>query len=105
MKIILYILFSDEYDPSTGLLIRTCEENVAVNKCEGQCASSIYPSALNAYGFQKVINGLNLLLYKNYILTRELRFEKCTKNFLFKQKDWAQIILIIQDNVKSTTES
>merc|ERR1711894_796127 len=46
-------LTKDEYDGSTGLLIRTCEENVAVNKCEGQCASSIYPSALNAYGFQK----------------------------------------------------
>ena len=83
MKIILYILFSDEYDPSTGLLIRTCEENVAVNKCEGQCASSIYPSALNAYGFQKVINGLNLLLYKIYIMTRELRFDKNTQKTFY----------------------
>ena len=50
----IFIHFLDEYDTSTGLLIRTCEENVAVNKCEGQCASSIFPSALNAYGFQKV---------------------------------------------------
>ena len=46
--------FADEYDSGTGILLRTCEENVAVNKCEGQCASSIYPSARNALGFHKV---------------------------------------------------
>ena len=72
----MLFFFSDEYDPSTGLLIRTCEENVAVNKCEGQCASSIYPSALNAYGFQKVItNGSNLLLHK-----KSRNFETSMKN-------------------------
>ena len=48
------LFFSDEYDSGTGILLRTCEENVAVNKCEGQCASSIYPSARNALGFHKV---------------------------------------------------
>eukprot|EP00093_Oithona_nana_P001132 01132.XXX_4271_3279_1 [CDS] Oithona nana genome sequencing. len=46
-------LTKDEYDHSTGILTRTCEENVAVNKCEGECASSIYPSALNSVGFHK----------------------------------------------------
>jgi len=46
-------LTKDEYDSGTGILLRTCEENVAVNKCEGQCASSIYPSARNALGFHK----------------------------------------------------
>ena len=49
-----YLFFADEYDSGTGILLRTCEENVAVNKCEGQCASSIYPSARNALGFHKV---------------------------------------------------
>merc|ERR1712018_204287 len=46
-------LTKDEFDSGTGILLRTCEENVAVNKCEGQCASSIYPSARNALGFHK----------------------------------------------------
>lgn len=50
----LQLYLTDEYDPGTGILMRSCEENVAVNKCEGECASSIYPSALNAYGFHKV---------------------------------------------------
>ena len=44
---------SDEYDRS-NLLVRTCEESIAVNKCEGACASSIQPSALKHSGFQKV---------------------------------------------------
>jgi len=42
----------DEYDHS-NLLVRTCEESIAVNKCEGACASSIQPSALKHTGFQK----------------------------------------------------
>lgn len=42
----------DEFDKSSGTA-RTCEENVAVNKCEGACASSLRPSALNPNGFQK----------------------------------------------------
>ena len=46
--------FLDEFDPASGILVRTCEEDVAVNKCEGECASSIYPSAKNTYGFHKV---------------------------------------------------
>ena len=35
-------------------MVRTCEESIAVNKCEGACASSIQPSALKHTGFQKV---------------------------------------------------
>lgn len=42
----------DEFD-SNSVLIRTCEETVAVNKCEGACVSSIKPSALSSHGFQK----------------------------------------------------
>lgn len=42
----------DEFDKSSGTT-RTCEQSVAVNKCEGACASSLRPSALNANGFQK----------------------------------------------------
>jgi len=42
----------EDIDKSTGLS-RTCEQTVKVNKCEGQCSSSIQPSALNSHGFQK----------------------------------------------------
>jgi len=42
----------DEFDKSSGTS-RTCEKSVAVNKCEGACASSLRPSALNPNGFQK----------------------------------------------------
>ena len=42
----------DEFD-TKGLLIRTCEEDAAINKCEGACASSLKPSAFKSNGFQK----------------------------------------------------
>jgi len=42
----------DEFHKASGTT-RTCEQSVAVNKCEGECASSLRPSALNANGFQK----------------------------------------------------
>merc|ERR1711963_1211373 len=42
----------DEFHKASGTT-RTCEQSVAVNKCEGACASSLRPSALNANGFQK----------------------------------------------------
>ena len=34
--------------------MRTCEDDVALNKCEGTCASSIQPSAVERSGFTKV---------------------------------------------------
>ena len=43
----------DDFDKSSGQS-RTCEQTVAVNKCEGACVSSLQPSALNSHGFQKV---------------------------------------------------
>ena len=43
----------DEFDKASGIS-RTCEQSVAVNKCEGACASSLRPSALNSNGFSKV---------------------------------------------------
>jgi hypothetical protein len=42
----------DEYDRNS-LLVRTCEESIAVSKCEGACASSTQPSALSSRGFNK----------------------------------------------------
>eukprot|EP00095_Tigriopus_kingsejongensis_P004037 maker-scaffold5_size1054832-snap-gene-5.10 protein:Tk04037 transcript:maker-scaffold5_size1054832-snap-gene-5.10-mRNA-1 annotation:"bursicon-beta" len=42
----------DETDENS-LVIRTCEENIAVNKCEGACRSTLMPSAVNPLGFQK----------------------------------------------------
>ena len=53
-----YIL--DEFDKSSGTT-RTCEQSVAVNKCEGQCASSLRPSALNANGFSKVNHSIRCI--------------------------------------------
>ena len=47
------IMFLDEFDKASGIS-RTCEQSVAVNKCEGACASSLRPSALNSNGFSKV---------------------------------------------------
>ena len=49
----LFSWYLDEFHKSSGTT-RTCEQSVAVNKCEGACASSLRPSALNANGFQKV---------------------------------------------------
>ena len=46
-------MFLDEFDKASGIS-RTCEQSVAVNKCEGACASSLRPSALNSNGFSKV---------------------------------------------------
>ena len=53
-RLCVFIIFSDEYDSSTSVLIRTCEDDIAVNKCEGACASSIKPSVVSNLGFQKV---------------------------------------------------
>ena len=61
-KINMIFKYLDEFDKSSGTT-RTCEQSVAVNKCEGACASSLRPSALNANGFQKV---LTKLIAKNY---------------------------------------
>ena len=35
-------------------LMRTCEEDVSLNKCEGTCVSGIKPSAIDRSGFSKV---------------------------------------------------
>ena len=65
------LFVSDEYDQNS-VLVRTCEASVAVNKCEGACASSIQPSALSTHGFQKVCLDLALSTPKG--LTLRLRF-------------------------------
>jgi hypothetical protein len=55
----------DEYD-SNSVLLRTCEESVAVNKCEGACASSIKPSAIVPGGFQKVFIMVEAVVIASY---------------------------------------
>nr|ABX55996.1 bursicon beta [Carcinus maenas] len=42
----------EEYD-DTGRLVRVCEEDVAVNKCEGACVSKVQPSVNTPSGFLK----------------------------------------------------
>ncbi|CAB4062528.1 Partner of bursicon [Lepeophtheirus salmonis] len=48
-------IVKEEFDQISNL-VRTCEANVAVNKCEGACVSSIKPSALSKSGFTKDCN-------------------------------------------------
>ncbi|XP_042891377.1 partner of bursicon-like [Penaeus japonicus] len=42
----------EEFDDS-GRLVRTCEEDLAVNKCEGACVSKVQPSVNTPSGFLK----------------------------------------------------
>lgn len=44
--------FSEEYD-ELGRLQRTCNGEVAVNKCEGACNSQVQPSVITPTGFLK----------------------------------------------------
>ncbi|XP_063592472.1 partner of bursicon-like [Penaeus indicus] len=43
----------EEFDDA-GRLVRTCEEDLAVNKCEGACVSKVQPSVNTPSGFLKV---------------------------------------------------
>merc|ERR1712106_496871 len=45
-------LTKEEYSVSKELM-RTCEEDVELNKCEGSCVSSTQPSAMERSGFSK----------------------------------------------------
>lgn len=45
-------LIKEEYD-ELGRLQRTCNGDVQVNKCEGQCNSQVQPSVITATGFLK----------------------------------------------------
>ncbi|XP_037791144.1 partner of bursicon-like [Penaeus monodon] len=42
----------EEFDDA-GRLVRTCEEDLAVNKCEGACVSKVQPSVNTPSGFLK----------------------------------------------------
>ncbi|KAK7068415.1 hypothetical protein SK128_004036, partial [Halocaridina rubra] len=42
----------EEYDEA-GRLVRNCEEDLAVNKCEGACLSKVQPSVNTPSGFLK----------------------------------------------------
>nr|XP_053637711.1 partner of bursicon-like [Cherax quadricarinatus] len=42
----------DEFDDA-GRVTRTCEEDLAVNKCEGECISKVQPSVNTPSGFLK----------------------------------------------------
>merc|ERR1712002_661746 len=42
----------EEYNKAKELM-RTCEEDVELNKCEGSCASGTQPSAMERSGFTK----------------------------------------------------
>ncbi|VEN52930.1 unnamed protein product, partial [Callosobruchus maculatus] len=42
----------EEYD-ELGRLVRTCNGEIAVNKCEGSCKSQVQPSVITPTGFLK----------------------------------------------------
>ncbi|KAI8421835.1 hypothetical protein MSG28_009781 [Choristoneura fumiferana] len=44
---------TQEYD-ETGSLVRSCNGEVTVNKCEGMCSSQVHPSIATVTGFSKV---------------------------------------------------
>lgn len=46
-------MVTEEYDEA-GRVERTCEEDLAVNKCEGACVSKVQPSVNTPSGFLKV---------------------------------------------------
>lgn len=52
--LILFILHLEEFD-ELGRLQRTCNGDIAVNKCEGACNSQVQPSVITPSGFLKVI--------------------------------------------------
>ncbi|KAJ8960670.1 hypothetical protein NQ314_006062, partial [Rhamnusium bicolor] len=45
-------LTKEEYD-ELGRLQRTCNGEIAVNKCEGSCKSQVQPSVITPTGFLK----------------------------------------------------
>lgn len=53
--ILFFIAFIEEYD-ELGRLQRTCNGEIAVNKCEGMCNSQVQPSVITPTGFLKVID-------------------------------------------------
>lgn len=48
------LLRLEEFD-ELGRLQRTCNGDIAVNKCEGACNSQVQPSVITPSGFLKVI--------------------------------------------------
>lgn len=54
MVIINYL---EEFD-ELGRLQRTCNGDIAVNKCEGACNSQVQPSVITPSGFLKVSSTL-----------------------------------------------
>lgn len=51
--IFAFQIFAEEYN-ELGRLQRTCNADVAVNKCEGTCNSQVQPSVVTPTGFLKV---------------------------------------------------
>lgn len=53
-QITLIRITKEEYDPVNQALMRVCEGEIRVNKCEGKCQSSLQPSFNSPTGFLKV---------------------------------------------------
>merc|ERR1711892_1132977 len=50
-------------------VVRTCEQDIDLNKCEGSCVSSTQPSALDRSGFKKDCKCCRESAYKERTLT------------------------------------
>ena len=53
-QVALIRITKEEYDPVNQALMRVCEGEIRVNKCEGKCQSSLQPSFNSPTGFLKV---------------------------------------------------
>ena len=53
MKLIFVDVTTEVLDEH-GRVIKKCEEDIAVNKCEGNCVSKVQPSVNTPSGFLKV---------------------------------------------------
>uniref|UniRef100_T1JIJ4 Partner of bursicon n=1 Tax=Strigamia maritima TaxID=126957 RepID=T1JIJ4_STRMM len=65
-------IIKEEYDSRTKL-VRTCEGDVAVNKCEGTCTSQMQPSVTTSTGFLKEC----YCCRESYLQEREVILQRC----------------------------
>ena len=74
----------EEHD-HLGNVIRVCEGNIIVNKCEGTCLSQLKPSVTTATGFLKVLKVyfIHILLYLILVLIL-LNFRETNQIFVFR---------------------
>ena len=62
-------IIKEEYDMA-GNVVRNCEGDIVINKCEGTCTSSLEPSVTSPTGFLKVSLSFSRVLF-SYAIYRD----------------------------------